>query len=253
MHHLPNKYLECLDVSLASFKEQIRTLVEIHNNTHPASTLGNLVPNPESFDWAKSYYEKPTPELLGMVPNDAKEILSVGCGWGETERQLIDRGAKVTALPLDSVIGAVAERKGVEMIYGTWDECFKQLNGRRFDCVLATNMIHIQSAPRKALAQCSEVVAKSGSLVLTGPNFKRVPYLVKRAAGANGFTKIQPRKLNACDPAALGQRLKAFGLRVTGLQWLDHTIFQQYLRGKEIPMGRFTAREWLLQARRHSA
>jgi 2-polyprenyl-3-methyl-5-hydroxy-6-metoxy-1,4-benzoquinol methylase len=251
IHHVPDRYLQWLDVSLSSFKEQIATLFDISRGAHPASTLCDVLPDPDSFEWAKGYYEKPSSELLGMIPNEAKEILSIGCGWGETERQLMERGAAVTAVPLDSVIGAVAASKGVDVIYGTWDECFNKLNGRRFDCVLMTNLLHLQPSPRKALAQCSEVVANRGSLVLTGPNFKRIPWLVKRVAGANGLSRIGRRSLKASDPATLSSRLKRFGFRVTGLQWLDHTILQEYLRGREIPLGRFTAREWLLQAQKH--
>ena len=66
-----------------------------------------------------------------MVPRDAQTILSMGCGSGATRNDLKQRGARVTVLPLNSVVGAANARLGLEVIYGSMAECFNRLGKRR--------------------------------------------------------------------------------------------------------------------------
>src|ERR1035437_7765989 len=122
-----------------------------------------------------------------MVPRDAQRILSVGCGWGAAEAKLRERGARVTALPLDSVIGAAAARQGIEVVYGTLEECLVALGGQRFDAVLISNLLHLQRNPNRLLEQCARFAQAGGTLVLSGPNFDRFSWLVKRVFGPGEF------------------------------------------------------------------
>ena len=103
VHHMPNPYVQKLDVSLESFKEQIRTLFRIRDGIHPATTLCEVESPRMPRRWQKSYYERPSDELLNTVPSDANRILSIGSGWGATEARLLRGGVEVTAIPLDSV------------------------------------------------------------------------------------------------------------------------------------------------------
>jgi 2-polyprenyl-3-methyl-5-hydroxy-6-metoxy-1,4-benzoquinol methylase len=253
IRHMSNLYVGRLDVSLASFQEQIRTLTQIREGLHPATTLWQFEPKSWHSWWQKGYYEKPDGELLSMVPGDAQTILSIGCGWGATEARLVERGAVVTAFPLDSVIGAVAAKRGVEVIHGTWDQCLEALGERRFDCVLVANLLHLLPSPGDVLRQCARFVQAGGTLVSSGPNFDRVPWLLKRVFGASEFRDFRHFELSGisvCGPGTLATALKAAGLRVSALRWLNHSIDGGWLRGTRIPLGRLTARDWLLQARR---
>jgi 2-polyprenyl-3-methyl-5-hydroxy-6-metoxy-1,4-benzoquinol methylase len=253
VHHLPNPYVSRLDVSLESFKEQIATLMNIRDGIHPATTLCNVESVVWPSSWNKEYYEKPDHDLLGLVPREAKTILSIGCGWGETEARLQERGATVTALPLDSVIGAVAERRGIGVSYGTWDECIRTLEGRTFDCVLMTNLLHLNERPGNAIGQCSRWVGAGGVLVLGGPNFDRVPWLLKRVLNVADYGRLRRFELGGhslCVPRTLATPIRQAGLQVTEVRWLNHRLERGWLRGREMPMGGLTARNWVLQARR---
>ena len=66
VHHMPNPYVRQLDVSLASFGEQIQALTAIHHGTHPARTLCNVESRQMPFRWQKSYYEKPSEDVLRL-------------------------------------------------------------------------------------------------------------------------------------------------------------------------------------------
>ena len=178
---MPNRYANSLPVSLALFKEQIQTLTDICNGVHPARTLWETESKQMPFRWQKWYYDKPSDELLEMIPGDAKSVLSIGCGRGDLEAKLMERGASVTAIPMDTVIGAAAQRRGINVVYGTWNECIKRLEEQWFDCVFIKDLLHLQQNPGQLLEKCSRFVVKDGVLVIAGPNFDRVPWLIRRA------------------------------------------------------------------------
>jgi 2-polyprenyl-3-methyl-5-hydroxy-6-metoxy-1,4-benzoquinol methylase len=252
IRHMSNLYASQLDVTLEAFKEQVGTLNQILDGLHPAATLWEFEAKSWHCWWQKGYYEKPDCELLAMVPGDSRTILSVGCGWGESEAKLKERGAVVTALPLDSVIGAVAAKRGIEVIYGAWKECLVALGERRFDCVLVTNLLHLVANPEEVLQECARFLRPGGSLVLSGPNFDRIPWLTKRILGANGFRDLKCHErsgINACGPRSLVHPMSEAGLRVSSRRWLNHSLDGGWLRGRQIPIGRLTARNWALQVR----
>jgi len=127
---LPNRYIGGMGTPLPRIKEQVQTLMGICNGTHPAITLCEVESKLIHGRWSKRYDEKPCPELLAMVPQGVRTVLSIGCGSGATEGNLKQRGAKITVLPLDSVIGAASAHLGLEVIYGTMEECFNRLGER---------------------------------------------------------------------------------------------------------------------------
>lgn len=253
VHHLPNRWGNGLPVSLVSFTEQIQKLMDISNGIHPASTLCDVESRLLPFNWQKVYYEKPCSELLKMIPAEAETILSVGCGWGATELELKRRGAAVTALPLDSVISEVAASHGIKMIYGTLAEGLNSLKEQRFDCVFMTDLLHLQPNPNQLLEKCSELVQDGGALVIAGPNFARLPWLMKRLLGLGQYGRLRnyaSSGISVCGPRTLAKTMANRGLHVASVKWLKHTINCAGLDGLEIPMGMLTAREWVLQARR---
>jgi SAM-dependent methyltransferase len=252
VRHTPDKYTDQAYVSLADLKDQIHTLFDILNGAHPACTLFEIEPKFWHGWWQKDYYEEYGDEVLNMVPGDAKSILSIGCGWGATEARLKERGAEITALPLDSVAGVAAAHRGINVVYGTWGECVETLQGRKFDAVFTTNLLHLHPDPGKLLKQISQFVRKGGTLVLSGPNFGRIPWWFKRFFCIGEFRNLRSYDqsgINVCGPGTLARHLRNAGLSVTAVRWLDHSIGTGPLKGKQIPAGKLTAREWVLQAR----
>lgn len=254
IHHLPNRYAGQLGIPLAAFKEQVQTLIEIGTGTHPVSNLCETESRLQHGKWSKSYYEKPCNEVLELVPHDAQTILSVGCGSGATESALKQRGARVTVLPLDSVMGAASARLGLEVVYGTWNECLKILGDRQFDAVFVKDLLHLQADPGQMAEQYARLVGQGGTLVLAGPNFSRLPFFVKRVLGIGEFRKLRSfdaSGVSICGPKTLAGHLTKAGLHATMVQWLNHGIGRGRLSGIRIRLGRFTAKDWVLQARRN--
>ena len=247
IHHLSNRYAGQLGISLSTFKEQIQTLIAIAGGIHPASSLFEAKFYLSRGEWSKSYYEKPSGELLTLVPDNARNILSIGCGWGATEVKLKERGAAVTAVPLDSIIGATAARLGIDMVYGTFGECLEKLEGWTFDCVIVINLLHLLPNPRQVVEQCSRFVRQSGTFVISGPNFGSVRVLAKRVLGMGEYRKLlafDHEGIHLLGPTVLKGYLKDSGLNVATVRWSNDAP----KNGIERKLGRLGSANWVLQA-----
>lgn len=252
IRHMSNLYVNRHGESMPAFQEQVQTLMNIREGKHPVSVLCPTEPRILQRTYYKSYYEKPCEELLRTVPEHAKSILSVGCGWGATERTLKQRGARITALPLDSVVGAAAERSGFEVVYGAMDECFTRLGERKFDCVLLTNLLHLLPDPKRALEQCCGFVGEGGTLVISGPNFHSVPVLLKRVLNREEYQKLRNADqsgINTMATCGIVRQLKRAGLGVIATQWFNRSAPRKLAAIRRC-LGRYGADDWIVRAQR---
>jgi 2-polyprenyl-3-methyl-5-hydroxy-6-metoxy-1,4-benzoquinol methylase len=254
IHHMSNVYVGRYGIPFSAFMDQVQTLMAIRDGSHPASTLGPVEPKALQRTYSKASYEAAQGDLLALVPREAKTILSIGCGWGGSELALQQRGARITALPLDSVIGAVAARLGIEVIYGTWKEGVASLADRRFDCVFISNLLHLQRDPGQVLEQCAGFLSPEGTIVIGGPNFVRLPCLIKRLIGVGQFRclrSFEASGISLCGPRSLAPHLKQAGLHPTVVQWADHALPKAGPARSRLRFGPLTARHWALQARKN--
>ena len=175
---------------------------------------------------AKSFYEKPSEVLLKAVPDDAETVLSIGAGSGATESILKERGLEVTALPLDSVIGASAEKRGIEVIYGTLEEGLAELEGARslFDIVLVTNLLHLVPEPFDLIDGAAKRVAPGGTLLVSGFNLDGLPLFLRRIkapAQYRGIDSYEKSGISVYGTDEIVGRIKANGLAVASLTRLN--------------------------------
>ena len=257
IHHLPNNYTGRFGLSLEEFKAQLQTLMDVWNGAHPASTLCEVETKFSRRRWSKIYYKEPDKELLDMIPTDLKSILSVGCGSGATERKLAERGASITALPLDSVIGAMAARFGIEMVYHNLHDGLKELGGRTFDCVLVADLLHLQPDHWEVLGKCAQLVAPGGVLVIRSPNFDYLPVWFRRSFGLGEMRKLRSFSeggVTAFGMSTVKRQLGAMGFHVSAECWFNRPHFNNApppkLSGIRKYLGRLMAEDWVLQARK---
>lgn len=255
VRHMSNVYVNRHGVLLPKFQEQIQTLISIRDGAHPVSGLGMAEPKVLQRNFSKSFYEQPGEEIFKMIPTSAKKILSVGCGWGAMEVRLKEGGAEVIAIPLDSVSGAAAARLGINVVYGTLAECLSHLRDCRFDAVVMTDLLHLLPNPEQFIEQCARLVGPEGTLVIGGPNFDRLPILIKRVLGKGDYQKLQSfdrSGISPCGPRQLTRRLKKAGLRVTATRWFNRALVHIGSAESIERFGRLAARNWILLARRQS-
>jgi 2-polyprenyl-3-methyl-5-hydroxy-6-metoxy-1,4-benzoquinol methylase len=182
--HLPNKYLGRMGVPLDTVVAQVESLQRIHVERRWSGSLFDAESRLPFGLWSKDLYETPDPGLLALIPRRTRHLLSVGCGWGATEAALVDAGIDVTAVPIDAVFADVVRRRGVRTLEGPLREALAGADEGSFDCVLATDSLHLIGDPvgwLKALRPY--LTAGSGSLVWSVPNTLDVLTLRSKLGG----------------------------------------------------------------------
>jgi 2-polyprenyl-3-methyl-5-hydroxy-6-metoxy-1,4-benzoquinol methylase len=253
IHHMPNRYAGQLGLPLTAVQDQIEALMNIRDGRHPASTLGRFESKMLGGRWSKDYYERQCAGMLAIVPSGVKRLLSFGCGFGDAEVALQSRGAQVTAVPLDSVIGVAAEKRGIEVVYGTLPECLATLQSRKFDCVVISNLLHLLSDASEVLDGLTRLVGESGTIVIVGPNFNSYKILIKRAIGLNKMSWLKDfdrSGIKLFGPGTLTKALERSGFRVESISWFTSSKTQNGAFHKDATAGQWTSQEWGVVARR---
>jgi SAM-dependent methyltransferase len=183
--HLPNKYVGQLGTPETDFFRQIQALKSIQQCRRPCAVLLNGSGETRLWQgrWSKSYSEPFRRDVLDLVPGGASRVLSYGCGAGALESELVNRGVQVKAVGLDSVIGACAEARGVDVVYGSSESVLERFSGEQFDSVLLSNLLHLVPNPEGLLARLGNLLAPRGVLVAIVPNHSQLPVLWGRISG----------------------------------------------------------------------
>jgi 2-polyprenyl-3-methyl-5-hydroxy-6-metoxy-1,4-benzoquinol methylase len=288
IHHLPNRYVRQVGAPDRAIRRQVQTLLKISQGNHPVSVLGPVEPKTSENRWAKDFYERPENSAMHFVPSHVRTLLSIGCGSGAPEADLVRQGIKVTALPLDSVVGSMAAERDIEVIYSSLDEGLDIIRDRKFDCVVLSHFLHLMPDPETLLKRCAELLRARGTMLLSGPNFAYLPILMGRylrssryedldsfdKSGVNVFTinqlKTWLRRANLRPDLIAWQNGKTNGTisgsiprstwyRATlteAWNWLKRLATAQPIRAErpyamalaQDVVARFTAENWILMA-----
>lgn len=133
---------------------------------------------PDGDEWAA--------RLLRRVPPGGGSVLELGPGPGAMTRVLLARGHRVTVVENDPEALEVLKTLGVEVISGNLDgtDWLEALAGRRFDAVLACDVLEHLRHPEEVLNGLIDLVAPMGRLVISVPN---IAYAGVLAAMRNGI------------------------------------------------------------------
>jgi len=189
LHHLPNAYKGKMGIYGHELELQLKALMEIYEGRKPSGLLFDTETRLQETTWNKEYYEPCRYDIISVVPNDAQNILSVGCGWGLTEAHLIKRGKRVVGIPLDAVIGSSAESRGVEITVPDFIMARKVLDKEFFDCIIMSNVIHHLSNPIEILSSYSELLESNGSMIVSVPNFNYISLFKNKLFNKNDLRK----------------------------------------------------------------
>lgn len=220
--HLSNKYAGKNCLSKNEFDLQIRALPGISSNGKPKTTLFPVETRLYHTHWSKNFYEPSQDKLIDLVPAGARNVLSVGCGWGETEKRLIAKGLRVKAVPIDSVIAVNAEARGVEIVYTDAEHAREKLADESFDCILFSNVLHLAPNPVQMLESFAVLLAPDGRMVASAPNLA----LVRRISRRISFGKTaNPKGYKASGMHASTGRLLRRWFRQAGLR-AERTVYE---------------------------
>jgi SAM-dependent methyltransferase len=138
--------------------------------------------DPDGDEWAA--------RLLRRVPAGGGTVLELGPGPGAMTRVLLARGHRVTVVENDPQALEVLQTLGVEVIAGNLDgtDWLQALAGRRFDTVLACDVLEHLRKPEDVLQRLGEFVAPLGSLLISVPNIAYAGVLASMRCGTFDYS-----------------------------------------------------------------
>lgn len=213
--HLPNVYLGRFGITTAELEVQRAAIESIRRGEASTAHEFPVETNIRHALWSRNCYEGRSEDVERVVPATARTVLSVGCGTGGPEEGLRDRGAEVTAVPLDAVFGRMAEARGIEVLDPSLEVALESLGDRRFDVVLLRDVLHLHPDPVGVLERCSRVVAEGGTIVFSTPNFDYLPLRYHRLRGRPGFDELADS--DSRGVSLTGKRLTSRWCRDAGL------------------------------------
>lgn len=203
--HLPNKYYRHMGIPLEEVKMQTEALAALWRNGGWTGKLYEPCANARGFRGAKDLYERADQALLAAIP--AGRVLSVGCGSGANELELVRRGYDVTVVPIDEVFGSVLRARGLRVVCGPFPRFLYALRQERFNTIVLDNVLHLVAEPAEWLKQLGSVLASDGQLVAAVANTREVCALIgdRRSGVASHFLHdISPARLTRwCRQAGL--------------------------------------------------
>lgn len=179
LEHLPNKYIGKMGLAKSDVLIQIEALRQVYSGTLPGYELLDPETKLPGSVGSKFYDERPDARLSAMV-GSAASVLSWGCGTGTLEEPLVHSGVKVVGVPMDAVIGSIAQRRGLEMVYGPESTALEQLNGAAFEAVILSDILHLVDDKASLLSGLYNILGEGGRLACRVPNFFDLGMLRRR-------------------------------------------------------------------------
>jgi 2-polyprenyl-3-methyl-5-hydroxy-6-metoxy-1,4-benzoquinol methylase len=249
--HLPNKYLGQLGVEFNELQTQLDALAEIESGLRPATVLLATETKVRHLRWSKSFYEPVRHDVLSAIPSSVRTLLSFGCGMGALESELRRRGIEVTEVPLDSVIGACAAARGINIVHGDTETVFGALSDRRFDAVIVLDLLHLVPMPVDFLRRLRALLVHDGIIVATVPNIAGLRTKWKRIKGdmtLRHLARYDRSGVHEISGAALIELFTAAGFTRTKLipRLPAKTRWWKKLIGDLFPM--WLAEDFIIQA-----
>ena len=174
VHHIANKYIQTVyGVPSSEMCRQVQALIRISGNGHRPQPLFATETRLVGSLFSKDYYEPIKADVISAIPCGTTSILSLGCGWGATEAWLASQGLEVVAVPLDGVIPGGAGAATIEIVEGDFETVRGKLKGRKFDCLLVSNVLHLVDNPIKVLTMFAELLSPGSLAIIVVPNLLR--------------------------------------------------------------------------------
>ena len=236
VHHLPNKYLGKFGLPKEEVDVQVKTLMEVASGSLTPSRLFETETKLLNWKFDKSYYAPCDPELLQAVDSGYKDVLSVGCGSGNTEVGLLQKGHQVTAIPLDAVIAATASRKGIKTVEPDFNAALNTLSGRQFDCIIFDDVLPHLQEPIPILTHFANLLKEKGQIIITCLNTKYRQFTSETFAPldleVSGKTDFETLGIHLTNEAMVRSWLHQSGLEVKRVSYSipQNSRMQMYKR-----------------------
>lgn len=111
-------------------------------------------------------------DIISAVPSNAECVLSVGCGTGFTESELVKSGVKVIGIEIDHGAARIAKQRGLTILEGDASEVSVETNGKLFDCIIYADILEHLPDPVAVLKRHMKFLKSNGIVYISIPNFR---------------------------------------------------------------------------------
>jgi len=118
------------------------------------------------------YYHQLRRDVLRSVPESVNCVLSVGCGAGVTEAELVKRGAQVVGVELNHLAAQIAKQRGVIVLEGDASQVDVGLDGKVYDCIIYADILEHLPEPLSVLKKHIKHLKEDGLIYVSVPNFR---------------------------------------------------------------------------------
>lgn len=180
-NHSYSKRMQCL---LYVTDEKLR-----HKKPFPQQFTGSRPAHPETISIAKSekdpqYFEFPRPEILELVPQDAKRVLDVGCGAGALGASIKHRQtSEVWGIEADDDAASLAEVRLDRVLFGDVESLSENIPHRFFDCIIFGDVLEHLQNPDELLQKAKDWLQYDGIVVASIPNVRNHSVVKSLLAG----------------------------------------------------------------------
>lgn len=186
----------CVRTVSAGYQLRIALDSFVHHHGHATFTGNQINMNHLYFEnrarykekWGMdlTYYTYPRPEIVAIVPDDAKRILDVGCGAGATGLEIMNRniGSEVYGIEINDFVANLAKNhyKSVESTdVETLDLPFPT---EYFDVILCNDVLEHLRDPWNVVRKLATHLKPSGYIIGSIPNITHTEAILPLMLGS---------------------------------------------------------------------
>lgn len=179
----------CLRAILAGYQLKIAFDSFVHHHGH-ATFTGNqdinihhlFSINRQRFidKWKTdlTYFSHPRPEIVNLVPIEAKKILDIGCGAGATGLELLNRqSCELYGVELNLFVGSIANNHYERVDTTDIETLDLPYSPASFDAIILADVLEHLKDPWQVVEKLSIYLKPSGSLICSIPNISHAEAL----------------------------------------------------------------------------
>ncbi len=121
------------------------------------------------------------PEVVALVPANARAVLDIGCsdGTNGAELKALAPGRRVVGVEFDPVLASKAAARLDSLIQCDLDDslCFESLGESVFDCIIFSDVLEHVRDPWTTLRNAMDYLSPDGVVVISLPNVRHVSAL----------------------------------------------------------------------------
>jgi GT2 family glycosyltransferase/tetratricopeptide (TPR) repeat protein/2-polyprenyl-3-methyl-5-hydroxy-6-metoxy-1,4-benzoquinol methylase len=158
-------------VAKHTYRHRMERILEAAERVAVTVAASPSRPIPPAYD--PGYFEFARPELIELVPADARDILDVGCGAGRLGAALKARQpCRITGLELDAVAAAAARTRLDEVHIGDVEGKLLPVLPESFDAVICGDVLEHLREPLDFLRRLRSCLRPGGVLIASVPNVR---------------------------------------------------------------------------------